>query len=80
MKTTKAKLTLPTLTRLKLALTIADSATGFVFFLGYQQFVIAPALRRLFARSKWHRAWLSGYTGAGIMDVIERFDETEGLY
>lgn len=77
MKTTKVHQNLPTLTRLKLAFQGADSVPCFMFFLGYQQFAVARYVRKLIARSEWHRAWLSGYTGAGIMDVIERFNEFE---
>jgi hypothetical protein len=58
--------------RLKLAYRCANSPTDFVFHLGYQQFVPPRFVRRIFARSLWHRAWQSGYTGAGILSVEER--------
>jgi hypothetical protein len=58
--------------RLRLALQHTRSVGEFVFHLGYQQFYPPRFLRRMFARSTLHRAWLSGYTGAGILTVLER--------
>lgn len=64
-------------TRFRLALQHRRSAQEFMFHLGYQGFVPPRILRKLFARSSWHRAWQSGYTGAGILSVLERHAEWE---
>lgn len=58
---------------IKTAILSSDSIGEMAFVLGYQQFEMPRALRKLTAKTKFHRDWLSGYTGAGIVTVEERF-------
>lgn len=37
------------------------------YLLGYSGYLLPRMLRRLFARTTWHRAWLAGY--AGVFEV-----------
>lgn len=39
------------------------SATMYVYFLGYKGYLMPRLIRRLFARSRLHEAWLLGYMG-----------------
>lgn len=49
----------------------ACSVPDFFFHLGYQQFTLPRMVRRLFARTELHRAWLSGYTGLWCCSIVE---------
>jgi len=68
---------LTTMARLRLALQHRSSLLEFIFHLGYQGFVPPRLVRKAIARTTWHRAWQSGYTGAGILSVLEREAEAQ---
>jgi hypothetical protein len=55
-----------------MALRIARTLPDFAFHLGYQQFYIPKCIRKLLAKSEYHRAWHSGFYGGGILSVMER--------
>ncbi|UZE97248.1 hypothetical protein [Alkalimarinus alittae] len=58
--------------RLKQCLSCSENLYDFFFHLGYQSLLIPRVVRKLIAKNNLHRAWLSGYTGAGIAKVMER--------
>lgn len=49
----------------------SSSTNELVFHLGYQGWVAPRAVRKAIARSSIHRAWLSGFTGLGILSISE---------
>lgn len=53
------------------ALQHRSSIDEFTFHMGYQGVYFPRLIRRVFARTKLHRSWLSGYTGLGILSIIE---------
>ena len=57
---------------LKQCFSCANNLYGLFFHLGYHGCKVPRLLRRLAAKSKYHKAWLSGYSGAGIAGIIER--------
>lgn len=57
---------------LKQCFSCANNLYDFCFHLGYHGLKIPKFLRRFAAKSKYHKAWLSGYSGAGIAGIIER--------
>lgn len=61
----------PNYNRLLVAYKTSGGFYDFVFHLGYQQFVFPRWFRKLVARSELHRAWFSGFTGLGILSVLE---------
>lgn len=60
--------------RLNCAFNTSHNLTEFFFHVGYQGFSLPKSLRSLFAKSKWHRAWHSGFFGGGILSIIERHE------
>jgi len=48
---------------------MADAA----FLIGYFQVIPPRWSRKLLRRSRIHRSWLSGYTGAGFEGIQERY-------
>jgi len=65
----------------KMAFSTSTTFVDFVFHLGYQQIMFPTWLRKLFAKSILHKAWLSGFYGGGILGVLERekFNEDESI-
>lgn len=61
----------PNYNRLLIALNTSSGFYDFVFHLGYQQFVVPRWLRKFLAKTKLHRSWFSGFTGLGILSIIE---------
>lgn len=51
----------------------SDSFHEYVFHVGYQHFELPRWFRRLIAGTECHRAWYLGFSGAGIMNVSERW-------
>lgn len=48
---------------------LASGSIGFRFYiLGYKGVCLPRRLRKLIARTSWHRAWLSGHMGIFIED------------
>lgn len=43
-----------------------------VFHIGYKGFEFPRPVRRVFANTKWHNAWHSGFYGGGILPILER--------
>jgi hypothetical protein len=64
---------------LKMAANTSRSFFEFIFMLGYQQREFPRWFRRLVGRTELHRAWLSGYTGAGLVDVDERWTASQSF-
>ena len=58
----------------KHAVHMASDANDFIFFLGYQGVLIPRSIRRMFAKSNIHKAWLAGFYGGGILSVMDRYD------
>jgi hypothetical protein len=58
--------------RLKMAFFTSSGFLGFVFHLGYQNFVLPRWCRKSFPKSDIHKTWFSGYYGGGITSVLER--------
>lgn len=54
------------------AVKMADSLSGFAFFLGYDRIVLPRQVRYMLSRSEFHRAWLRGYTGSWLFNIDER--------
>ncbi|TNC79251.1 MAG: hypothetical protein C9356_20175 [Oleiphilus sp.] len=50
----------------------ANNIPDFFFHIGYKQIVLPRWFRKLVARSRIHRGWLSGITGAWFAPVLER--------
>lgn len=67
------------LQHIQLAWKTASGFHDFFFHLGYQQLILPRWFRKLVTRSELHKAWLSGYTGAGICKVLEREAENQRL-
>lgn len=57
------------------AMSTCHGPTDFVFHLGYQGLALPRPLRKLFAKSTFHQAWLSSFYGGGICKVLERYEE-----
>lgn len=55
----------------KNALPFHETFEKFVFHLGYQGWQVPRLVRKIFARSGLHRAWLSGFTGLGVLSIDE---------
>jgi hypothetical protein len=58
--------------KLSSAYSTSQNFLGFVFMLGYQGFILPKWFRKTFPKSKIHRDWFSGYTGSGILKILER--------
>lgn len=50
---------------------ISEGFLGFIFHIGYQKLPVPRNVRKLFAKSRAHRAWLAGFTGLGILSIME---------
>ena len=51
-----------------------NTSSGFydlVFHLGYQGCVMPRVARKVLAKPRLHRAWFSGFTGLGILSIVE---------
>lgn len=57
--------------RLLVALNTCNNPYSFIFHLGYQGFLLPRLLRRMIAKTRAHRAWLSGFTGLGVLSILE---------
>jgi len=57
--------------RLLVALNTSNDPYSFIFHLGYQGFLLPRCLRRMIAKTRAHRAWLSGFTGLGVLSILE---------
>lgn len=58
-----------------------SSMSEFIFHMGYQGWEPSRFLRKLFSRSKLHCAWLSGFTGLGILSIDElRSDHCDEIF
>ena len=49
----------------------SSSLHELIFHLGYQGWMPPRSFRKVIARSSFHRAWLSGFTGLGILSIVE---------
>jgi hypothetical protein len=58
--------------KLSSAYSTSKNFLDFVFMLGYQGFILPKWFRKAFPKSIIHRNWFSGYTGAGILKILER--------
>jgi hypothetical protein len=58
--------------KLRVAYFTSTGFLDFVFHIGYQGLTLLIWLRRLFARTRLHKSWLSGFYGGGIIGIEER--------
>lgn len=62
---------LRSLKQIRGAIPYRSSASEFLFHLGYQGFAFPRWIRKVMAKSEYHKAWLSGFTGLGILSITE---------
>jgi hypothetical protein len=63
------------ISKLKMAYLTSNGFTDFFFHFGYQGLVIPIFFRKLLAKTKIHKNWLSGFYGGGILSVLERHQD-----
>jgi len=76
----KTKHTMSTSYQIKAAFPFRSSVYEFMFHLGYQGLEFPRWIRKLLAKTKIHKAWFSGFTGLGILSIMEITNSTEDVY